>query len=101
MAMQFSQNADQMDVRYVAALARMTLSDEEAESLQAQLNHILAYIGELKALDVEGVEETADASGNMNAWREDIPRPGLSREAALANAPMQRNGQFVVPKILE
>lgn len=101
MAMQFSKNTDTMDVRYVAALARMPLSDGETAALQAQLNDILAYIGELKALDVDGVEETIDASGNRNAWREDVPQPGLTQAEALANAPAARDGQFVVPKILE
>ena len=101
MAMKFSENADRMDVRYVAGLARMALSDEEASQLQGQLDDILAFVGELKALDVSGVAVTEMASGNQNAWREDVPVEGLSREAALANAPLARHGQFVVPKVIE
>ena len=101
MAMRFSESADRMDVRYVAGLARMALSDEEVSTLQGQLDDILAFVGELKSLDVSGVEPTDDASGNQNAWREDVPVAGLEREAALANAPLARHGQFVVPKVIE
>jgi aspartyl-tRNA(Asn)/glutamyl-tRNA(Gln) amidotransferase subunit C len=101
MAMKFSENADRMDVRYVAGLARMALSDGEAAQLQGQLDDILAFVGELKSLDVSGVSPTADASGVRNSWREDAPEAGLAREAALANAPLARHGQFVVPKVVE
>jgi aspartyl-tRNA(Asn)/glutamyl-tRNA(Gln) amidotransferase subunit C len=101
MAMKFSENADRMDVRYVAGLARMALSDAETAQLQGQLDDILAFVGELKSLDVSGVAATDDASGNRNAWREDEPLAGLSREAALANAPLARHGQFAVPKVIE
>ena len=101
MAMKFSENADRMDVRYVAGLARIALSDDEAAKLHGQLDDILAFVGELKALDVSGVAPTDDASGIQNSWREDEPVEGLSREAALANAPLARHGQFVVPKVIE
>ena len=101
MTMKFSENADRMDVRYVAGLARIALSDEETAQLQAQLDKILAFVGELKSLDVSGVAPTDDASDVQNAWREDEPIAGLSREAALANAPLARHGQFVVPKVVE
>ncbi len=101
MAMKFSENADRMDVRYVAGLARMALSDEEASQLQGQLDDILAFVGELKALDVSGVSATDVATEARNAWREDEPVAGLEREAALANAPLARHGQFVVPKVIE
>ena len=101
MAMKFSENADRMDVRYVAGLARMALSDDEASQLQGQLDDILAFVGELKALDVSGVSATDVATEARNAWREDEPAAGLEREAALANAPLARHGQFVVPKVIE
>lgn len=101
MAMKFSENADRMDVRYVAGLARIALSDEETAQLQGQLDDILAFVGELKKLDVSGVEVTDVATEVRNAWREDEPAPGLPREAALASAPLARHGQFVVPKVIE
>ena len=101
MAMKFSENADRMDVRYVAGLARMALSDEEAAQLQGQLDDILAFVGELKALDVSGVSATDVATEARNAWREDVPEPGLARDVALANAPLARHEQFAVPKVIE
>ena len=101
MAMKFSENADRMDVRYVAGLARIALSDEEAAQLQGQLDDILAFVGELKALDVEGVEATDVAGEAQNAMREDEPRAGLSRETVLANAPLARHGHIAVPKVIE
>ncbi len=101
MAMRFSESADRMDVRYVAGLARMALSDEEASKLQGQLDDILAFVGQLKELDVSSVAATDVATEARNAWREDEPAEGLSREAALGNAPLARHGQFVVPKVIE
>ena len=101
MAMKFSENADRMDVRYVAGLARMALSDAEAEQLQGQLDDILAFVGELKQLDVSGVEVTDVATEAQNAWREDVPAAGLERAVALANAPLARHDQFAVPKVVE
>ncbi|NLG36028.1 MAG: Asp-tRNA(Asn)/Glu-tRNA(Gln) amidotransferase subunit GatC [Lentisphaerae bacterium] len=101
MAMNFTEQADRMDVRYVAGLARMALSEEETATLQGQLDGILAFVGELKQLDVDGVEATDNAGDARNVWREDEPQAGLTRDAALANAPLARNGQFVVPKVVE
>lgn len=101
MAMKFRESADRIDVRYVAGLARMALTEEEAEKLQGQLDDILAFVGELKELDVSGVAATDVAGETANAWREDEPREGLSREEALANAPQARHGQFAVPKVVE
>ena len=101
MAMKFSENADRMDARYVAGLARMALSDAEAAQLQGQLDDILVFIGELKQLDVSGVEATDVATEARNAWREDVPEAGLERDVALANAPLARHEQFAVPKVIE
>jgi aspartyl-tRNA(Asn)/glutamyl-tRNA(Gln) amidotransferase subunit C len=101
MAMKFSENADRMDVRYVAGLARIALTDGEAAQLQGQLDDILAFVGELKKLDLAGVAATDVATETRNAWREDEPSAGLAREAALNNAPLARHHQFVVPKVIE
>ena len=101
MAMKFSEHADRMDVRYVAGLARIALSDAEAAQLQGQLDDILAFVGELKALDVTAVAATDVATEARNAWREDEPAEGLERDVALANAPLARHGQFAVPKVVE
>lgn len=90
-----------MDVQYVAALARIALTSEEATELQGQLDHILDYVAELKKLDVSHIEPTAFAIREENVWREDEPRTGLTVEQVLENAPAARNGLFVVPKVLE
>lgn len=101
MALEHSASAEQMDVKYVAALARIALTEEEAVQLQGQLNDVLAHIEELKKLDVDGVEPTANTFLEANVWREDEPADGLTQAAALANAPRARNGLFVVPKVVE
>jgi len=90
-----------MDVNYVARLARMNLDAGEARQFQAQLDGIVDYVRQLSELDLEGVEPTAHASPIQNVFRDDQAFPGLTQEQALANAPAQSGGQFVVPKIVE
>lgn len=90
-----------IDVKYVAHLARLELSMDEEKKLSAQLGSILGYIEKLKELDVTGVEPTAHAVPMVNVTRPDETRPSLPHEEALRNAPKQSNGMFIVPKILE
>jgi aspartyl-tRNA(Asn)/glutamyl-tRNA(Gln) amidotransferase subunit C len=90
-----------MDVRQMARLARLQLTEAEVELLGRQLGQILAYVDQLKELDVTGIEPTAHAVPRVNVMRPDEPRPGLSQAEALANAPAQANGLFLVPKIVE
>ncbi len=99
--MSFTEKPESIDVRYVARLARMDLSAEEADSFQDQLDHILEHVRTLQTVDVEGVEPTAHAIPLHSVYREDAERPGLSREDVLANAPQERQHLFVVPRILE
>jgi aspartyl-tRNA(Asn)/glutamyl-tRNA(Gln) amidotransferase subunit C len=91
----------EIDVNYVANLARIALSPEEEKKLGAQLGNILGYIEKLKELDVTHVEPTAHAVPLINVVRPDEPRPSLSNEDALRNAPSKANGLFLVPKIVE
>ena len=93
--------AVEIDVKYVAHLARLSLSPEEEQKLGAQLAHILGYIEKLKEVDVTGVEPTAHPFPLVNGTRPDESRPSLSSEEALLNAPAQANGLFIVPKIVE
>ncbi len=93
--------AADFDVNYVAHLARISLSADEARKLSAQLGNILGYIEKLKEADIQGVEPTAHAFPLINVARADEPRPSLSNEEALRNAPAQANGLFMVPKIVE
>ena len=90
-----------IDVKYVAHLARLSLSPEEEQKISAQLGDILGYIEKLKEVDVSGVEPTAHAFPLVNVTRPDEVRPSLSHEDALRNAPTHANGLFIVPKIVE
>jgi aspartyl-tRNA(Asn)/glutamyl-tRNA(Gln) amidotransferase subunit C len=91
----------EIDVKYVAHLARLELSADEEKKLSAQLGDVLEYIEKLKELDVTGVEPTAHAVPMVNVTRPDETRPSLSHEEALRNAPKQSGGLFIVPKIVE
>jgi aspartyl-tRNA(Asn)/glutamyl-tRNA(Gln) amidotransferase subunit C len=93
--------AAEIDVKYVAHLARIALTPDEEKNLAKQLGGILGYIEKLNELDVTGVEPTAHAVPLVNVTRADEVRPSLSHEDALRNAPRQANGLFVVPKIVE
>ena len=91
----------QIDVKYVAHLARLSLSAEEERKLGEQLSSILGYVEKLKEVDVTGVEPTAHAFPLVNVTRADEVRPSMGHEEALSNAPAQANGLFLVPKIVE
>ena len=91
----------EIDVKYVAHLARLALTPEEEKKLSAQLGGILGYVEKLRELDVSGVEPTAHAVPLVNVTRADEIHPSLDHEAALRNAPKQSNGLFIVPKVVE
>ena len=93
--------AAEIDIKYVAHLARLHLTPDEEKKLGAQLGGILGYIEKLKALDVTGVEPTAHAMPMVNVTRPDAARPSLPHGDALRNAPAQAGGLFMVPKIVE
>ncbi len=90
-----------IDVKYVAHLARLSLTPEEEQRIGAQLGQILDYIEKLKEVDVSGVEPTAHAFPLINVTRPDEVRPSISNEDALRNAPAHANGLIIVPKIVE
>ncbi len=93
--------AAEIDVKYVAHLARLHLTPDEEQKFGEQLKHILGYVEKLKEVDVTGVEPTAHAFPLVNVTRSDEVRPSMSHEDALRNAPAQTNGLFMVPKIVE
>lgn len=95
-----SQAAD-LDVAYVAKLARLNLTDEETALFQTQLGHVLEYASKLSAVDVSRVETAAHAIPIFNVFREDEPRDYFTAEEALSNAPRQANGLFIVTKVVE
>jgi aspartyl-tRNA(Asn)/glutamyl-tRNA(Gln) amidotransferase subunit C len=90
-----------IDVKYVARLARLSLSPDEEQKIGAQLSNILGYIEKLKEVDVTGVKPMAHAFPLVNVTRPDEVRPSISHDEALRNAPAQANGLFIVPKIVE
>ncbi len=88
-------------VEHVARLARLGLGEEELDRMQEQLSHILETIEQLRDVDTSRVDPTASVIALENVMRDDLPRPPMSRQAALANAP-QRDGAFLrVPTVLE
>ncbi|MEW6487759.1 MAG: Asp-tRNA(Asn)/Glu-tRNA(Gln) amidotransferase subunit GatC [Thermodesulfobacteriota bacterium] len=89
------------EVLHVARLARLTFSEEEVGALAEQLSSVLEYVEALAELDVEGVEPMSHVLEYPTPMREDIARPSLPREAALANAPDAEQGCFRVPKVIE
>jgi aspartyl-tRNA(Asn)/glutamyl-tRNA(Gln) amidotransferase subunit C len=92
----------QDEVRYVADLANLSLSEIEVHKLQADLDEILGHIERLKEIDTEGVEPMAqvlyEAEGEL---RPDSARPSLGTEVALGSAPQPGHGYFKVPKVIE
>ena len=89
------------DVEHVARLARLELTPEEAETFTGQMDDILAYVDKLNELDTVGIVPTSHAVPMENAFRDDVARPGIGVEAALANAPDRTGNFYRVPKVIE
>lgn len=89
------------DVRKVARLARLKLTDEEVDLYTRQLAQVLQYVERLAEVETSHVEPMAHAIELENVFRPDEPTPSLPREAALANAPHTDGRYFLVPAILE
>lgn len=94
-------NPAELDVAYIARLARIHLTEEETARFQSQLATILTYVEQIGRPDTSHVEPTAHTVPVYDVVREDVDRPGLSPEAALGNAPRSANGLFIVPKVVE
>jgi len=88
------------EVRHVAKLSRLKLTDAQVPHFTQQLGAILGHIAKLNELDVEAVEPMAHPLALSNVLREDAEEPGMPIEAALANAPEAGEGFFKVPKVL-
>jgi aspartyl-tRNA(Asn)/glutamyl-tRNA(Gln) amidotransferase subunit C len=88
------------EVQHVAALARLDMSEADIERMTAQLDTILTYAAKLDELDTTGIRPTTHTQEVCNAFREDVVRPSLDREAALANAPQANDSAFIVPRII-
>ncbi|MDD3180074.1 MAG: Asp-tRNA(Asn)/Glu-tRNA(Gln) amidotransferase subunit GatC [Opitutaceae bacterium] len=93
--------SSEINIDYVANLARLALTAEEKSQFSQQLGDILHYIEKLNELDVTQVEPTAHAFPVCNVWRDDVAEPALPVEEALQNAPAQRDHMIAVPKVVE
>lgn len=89
------------EVRHVAELARLHLTEEEMERYAQQLSAILDYAERLQEVDTSGVPPTPYVLPLQNVMAEDIPQPSLPNEVALANAPDKANGFFRVRAVFE
>jgi aspartyl-tRNA(Asn)/glutamyl-tRNA(Gln) amidotransferase subunit C len=88
------------DVRHVAMLARLALTDDEVEAMRTDLNSILGHIDEIQRLDLGDVEPMAHAIKVVNVTRPDVVRPSFAQSVAVMNAPQAEHGAFVIPQII-
>jgi aspartyl-tRNA(Asn)/glutamyl-tRNA(Gln) amidotransferase subunit C len=89
-----------IDVRYVAKLARIALTDEEADQFRTQLEDLLDHVNALAALDTNAIPATAQVVESRNVERDDVVTPCLDRETVLAAAPQRQGAFFRVPRII-
>jgi aspartyl-tRNA(Asn)/glutamyl-tRNA(Gln) amidotransferase subunit C len=87
------------DVLHVARLARLEIPEDEVDRVRDELGAILDAVGKVAELDLSDVEPTSHPLAVVNVWREDEPRPSLSPDDALANAPDPVDGAFRVPAV--
>ncbi|HVS47146.1 MAG TPA: Asp-tRNA(Asn)/Glu-tRNA(Gln) amidotransferase subunit GatC [Verrucomicrobiae bacterium] len=93
-------SSEKIDVRYVAKLARIQLTDEEVQRFGSQLGDLLDHANALSALDVSSVAATAQVIESRNVERDDAVGACLDRETVLAQAPRRQGGFFRVPRII-
>jgi aspartyl-tRNA(Asn)/glutamyl-tRNA(Gln) amidotransferase subunit C len=89
------------EVARVAHLARLELTTDEKQRLTSDLNDILNQFARLQELDTTDVSATSHSIPLQNVFRDDVSRPSLPREKATQNAPEKRDGNFIVPQIME
>ena len=88
-------------VRHIAKLARIAVSDAEIEALVPELNNILGWVEQLQAVDVSGIEPMTAVIPNTLPLRADVVTEGDRRDEMLSNAPVAEHGFFAVPKVIE
>ncbi|MEI8244107.1 MAG: Asp-tRNA(Asn)/Glu-tRNA(Gln) amidotransferase subunit GatC [bacterium] len=93
--------APEINVAYVANLARLDLDAGACALFQRQLGTIVDYVRQIGELNLDGIEPTSHGQPVYNVFREDVQRDGLDHERALANAPARLNDEFKVPRIVE
>ncbi|MEF2656390.1 MAG: Asp-tRNA(Asn)/Glu-tRNA(Gln) amidotransferase subunit GatC [Eggerthellaceae bacterium] len=96
-----TQHLSERDVRDIATYARIGLTDEEVVSMTEDLNNIIESLKPITEYDLEGVEPTFHPIGSLsNVMRDDVEGESFTQEEALANAPKQQDGSFLIPAIL-
>ena len=88
------------EIRRLALLARLQLTEAEVAEFTPQIDQILSHFLQLQTLDTEGVPPTSHAIAMTNVWREDVSRPSLPTAEVVANAPDANDGLFLVPRIV-
>ena len=94
-------SVDSQQVRHIAKLARLAMSDSEIEAMAPELNKILGFVEQLQEVDTNNVEPLTAVIENRLRLRDDIVNDGNCRDAVLANAPDAQHGFFAVPKVIE
>lgn len=92
---------ERSDIEKVALLSRLSFTPEEADRFAGQLSTILEYADKITSLDTENVEPTSHSIPMTNVFRDDAPRPSLTPDEALANAPEAEDQCFRVPPIIQ
>jgi aspartyl-tRNA(Asn)/glutamyl-tRNA(Gln) amidotransferase subunit C len=88
------------DVEHIAQLAKLSLEENEVESLTDQMNDILGYVEKLNELDTENIEPLSHPVEGNNVFREDVPIKSIASSEALKNAPSASEEFFLVPKVI-
>ena len=92
---------ERREVEHIAKLSRIALAPGELETFPRQLGAILGYVETLKELDVTKVEPLVHPGDLRNVFRDDVPKPGLSNDDAVGNAPEKEGPFFKVPRVIE
>ena len=88
------------EVERIAALARIGLTPEEVAKMSVELGQILQFVEQLQSVDVTGVAPTDQVTGLVDVYRDDVVRPSMDRDLALANAPATKDGYILVKRVL-
>ncbi|HHX14960.1 MAG TPA: Asp-tRNA(Asn)/Glu-tRNA(Gln) amidotransferase subunit GatC [Fibrobacter sp.] len=88
------------DILNLAKLSRLTLSEEDLESVSAHLGNILSHMEALRGLDLKNVEPMTGVENESTVLREDVPQPSLTPEQVFRNAPKVEDNHFVIPKVI-
>ena len=89
------------DIDTVASLSRLRIREDEFDGVISQLDKFLTYVDNLKSVDTSNIKPTTYALPMQNVFRDDVVKPSLSRTLALSNAPLNEDGYFKVPRVLE